>query len=78
MRGVVGAKDACDKAGSDAAPRGQRRSLSFSVDWARRALKTPSTRLRWAATEKVVVDGVAKRVDLSHLRSTVKRGAWAT
>eukprot|EP00969_Alexandrium_andersonii_P321565 14208366-Alexandrium_andersonii.AAC.1 len=77
MRGVVDAKDVYDKAGSDAASHGQQRSLSFSVGWVRQALKTPSTRLRWTATENMIVDGVTKRVDLSHLRSTLPRGAWA-
>eukprot|EP00969_Alexandrium_andersonii_P308378 13630120-Alexandrium_andersonii.AAC.1 len=66
-----------DKAEFDATSHGQQRWLSFAAGWVGQSVKTPPTRLFWAAAENMIVDGAATRMVPRHSRATLKRDTWA-
>ncbi|CAE7641422.1 RE2 [Symbiodinium sp. CCMP2456] len=74
---VVDAKDVHDKGNSDTPSYGTQKSLAFVVAWMRAVLRRPNTALRWTATQNMWVDGGTKLMDLTHLRTTMRRGSWS-
>ena len=74
---VVDAKDVHDKGNSDTASYGTQKSLAFVVAWMRAVLRRPNTCLRWTATQNMWVDAGTKLMDLTHMRTTMRRGSWS-
>ena len=77
MTVVVDAKDVHDKGNSDTATYGSQKSLAFTVAWMRSVLRKPNTCLKWTSTENMWVDGGTKLMDLTHMRSIMKKGSWS-
>ncbi len=76
--GVVDARDTHDRVRSDvSATTGAQKSLAFCVAALRQVFRSAAATLRWTHTENMVVDGMTKQMDVSHLCRIVLGGVWS-
>ena len=74
---VVDAKDTHDKVTKDSGGHGAQKSLAYTVGWLRQVVSRPNIRVRWTATENMIVDAMTKDMDRTHLQKTIERGTWS-
>lgn len=61
----------------DTSSHGSRRSLAFIVAWFKQRFRETNRSLRWTAIDNRLSDCLTKKLDSSHLRSTLTRGSWS-
>ena len=74
---VTDARDCHDHLARDTSAQPAQRSLLFDLAEIRQSINEQHTRIRWTATENMLVDCMTKQLDPGHFMKILKAGEWS-
>ena len=74
---MTDARDCHDHLARDTSAQPTQRSLLFDLAEIRQSINEGHTRIRWTATENMLVDCMTKAIDSDHFMKLLSAGLWS-